>query len=322
MPIPDLHAQPPAADFIDNHADRYHPAFAVPPSEYDPAFGMFMIRSQPSNWGPPPSWEMIASTRAAALPLPARRLPSPPDEPSPPRPLAEPVEALKFWDTLFPLAMDQFKKEWPLEPEALIKSGLGIRNEKDWTSVFDKLEIAKQGYSNVDVGFKAKFRNVYRAIADTAVQPLMNVTKLVPDVEYITPVLGIIEILLEAAMIAARVRQEILGGFDDIDMTFSQVELFLQLYRGDENIQKASVNLISATFHAIESAIKFFLRSTWKKGLSATFKGEDYQRDIIESLASVKSLSAILINEAENSHKYGMGNDMKEILRRKLAKPF
>ncbi|KAK5658405.1 hypothetical protein OQA88_2382 [Cercophora sp. LCS_1] len=313
--IPDLSAQPPAADFIDNHADQYHPAFAVPPSEYDPASGLFLITSQPPNWGPPPSWEMIASTRAPAFPNAGRKPALPRDDPPPPRPLAEPVEALKFWDTLFPIAMDQFKKERPLEPETLVKLDLRIRDENNWTSVFDKLERAKQDYSNVDKGFKAKFRSVYRTIADNAMQPLMNVTRLVPDVEYVTPVLGIVEILLEAATTAARVRQQVLSGFDDIDMMFSQVELFLQIYRGDENIRRASVNLISATFHAIESAMKFFLRSTWKKGFSATFKGEDYQQDVTESLSNVKSLSATLINEAENSHQYEMSSSMKEILR-------
>lgn len=281
-----------------------------------------MIKSQPPDWCPPPSWEMMAAPQAGPLPLTARGLSSHPEEQPPPRPLAEPVEALKFWDTLFPLAMGQFKEEHPIEPEALVQSGIGIRNEQDWTSVFDKLETARQVYSNVDKGFKAKFKNIYRTLADRAVQPLLNITGLVPDVEYITPVLGIIEILLEAAKTASRVRQEILGAFDDIDMTFSQVELFLQLYGGDQNVQNASVSLISATFYAIESAIKFFVRSTWKKGFSATLKGEDYQKEIMESLANVKSLTTMMIDEAENSHKWAMSNAMKEILRRKLTEPF
>jgi hypothetical protein len=321
--IPDLHAQSPAVDFIDKRADQYHPAFAVPPSKYDPAFRMYMVESRPPNWGPPLSWEMMASTRPAAWPTPAPRLPSSPDEPPPrPRPLAEPVDALKFWDTLFPLAMDQFKAEGLVEPEELIKKGLGIRDAHDWTSVFDKFELAKQAYSNVDKGFKAKFRNVYRSIADTGVQPLMNVTKLVPNVEYITPVLGIVEILLEAATTAARVRNEILSGLDDVDMIFSQVELFLELYKADQNIRNASINLISAILNAVESSMRFFLRASWKKAFSAAFKAEGYQQDIVERLTNVKSLSTILINEAENSHKYEMSNKMREILRREFRAPF
>ncbi|KAK4450461.1 hypothetical protein QBC34DRAFT_349211 [Podospora aff. communis PSN243] len=315
--IPDLHVQSPVVDFIDNHADQYHPAFAVPPSKYDPAFRMYMVESRPPNWDPPLSWQMMASTRPAAWPTSSSRLPSPPEEPPPPpRPLAEPVNALKFWDTLFPLAMGQFKAEGLVEPEELVKKGLGIRDAHDWTSVFDKFELAKKAYSNVDKGFKAKFRNVYRSIADTGVQPLMNVTKLVPDVEYITPVLGIVEILLEAAMTAARVRNEILSGLDDVDMIFSQVELFLELYKADENIRKASINLIYAIFQAVESSMRFFLRASWKKAFSAAFKAEGYQQDTVETLTNVKSLSTILINEAENSHKYEMSTNMREILRR------
>lgn len=63
---------------------------------------------------------------------------------------------------------------------------------------------------------------------------------------------------IQAARNAAKVREAILGGFDNIDMMFSQVELFLEIFR-DDNIKEASVKLISATFHAIECVIGFFV---------------------------------------------------------------
>src|SRR5690606_24909529 len=67
-----------------------------------------------------------------------------------PRPLAEPAAALKFWDHLFDRAMDQFTFQRPAEPEPLLKLQVGcfrIRDKKDWTSVFDNLEAAKEQYA-------------------------------------------------------------------------------------------------------------------------------------------------------------------------------
>ncbi|KAK3360349.1 hypothetical protein B0T25DRAFT_128413 [Lasiosphaeria hispida] len=307
--IPNLHLQSSAVDFIDTRAEQYHAAFAVPPSRYDPAIGGFVVCV------PSPNLAMTQPTHAGASPSPADTSVTA-NDPPPPRPLAEPAAALRFWDSLFFQAMDQFALvEHPVEPPALVKLNFRIRDQRDWSGVFDQLERAKQEYSNVEKGFKAGFRRVYRSMADK-VQPLIGVANLVPDVDYITPVLGAVQVLLEAAKKAASVREAMLGSFDDIDMMFSQVELFLQIFEGDENITRASVNLIAATFHAVESVMMFFLKSNWKKGLSATFKGEEYQQEITESLENMRSLSKTLINEAENSHKFEVSNAMSEVLTR------
>lgn len=55
-----------------------------------------------------------------------------------------------------------------------------------------------------------------------------------------------------------------LCAFDDVDTMFTDIELFLQIYPGDENIQKASVDLIASTLFAIENVITFFLKGTCK----------------------------------------------------------
>lgn len=52
------------------------------------------------------------------------------------------------------------------------------------------------------------------------------------------------------------------GSFDDVDKIFTEVELFLQIYPGDENIERASINLIADTLLAAENVIGFFLRGT------------------------------------------------------------
>lgn len=55
-----------------------------------------------------------------------------------------------------------------------------------------------------------------------------------------------------------------LGAFDDVDTMFRDIELFSQIYPGDENIQKASVDLIASTLCAVENVITFFLKGTCK----------------------------------------------------------
>ncbi|KUI60968.1 hypothetical protein VP1G_08146 [Cytospora mali] len=232
----------------------------------------------------------------------------------PPRPLAEPVAALRCWDSLFTRAMESFKVKHADEPESIVKLKYSIRDKKDWTGVFEQLETAKKQYCKEDQGFKPVFRKVYRKFAEHVAQPLLGVSKFVPDVDYVTPVLGAVQVLLEAAKKAATVREVILRGFDDIEMTFSQIELFTQIYPGDENVTRASVDLIVATFHAIESVISFFIKSIWRRATSATLKKQDYQKPILDSLQDIKSQSESLIREADNSEKYEMSRAMRTIM--------
>lgn len=133
-----------------------------------------------------------------------------------------------------------------------------------------------------------------------------------------------------------------MGGLDDIDVMFSQVELFMELYEGDENINTASASLVATTFYAIECVIGFFVssickfvscsRSTpilnqcaciadqgmWmagKRGTKAVFQGKDYQLTIEESLKAIRDQSQKLIAEADNSDRYETTRAMKEVLR-------
>ena len=47
---------------------------------------------------------------------------------------------------------------------------------------------------------------------------------------------------------------------DSLEKMFGDVELFLATFPKDENLEKASVRLVVATFKAIEDAIGFFIR--------------------------------------------------------------
>lgn len=52
------------------------------------------------------------------------------------------------------------------------------------------------------------------------------------------------------------------GSFEDVEKMFSEVQLFLQIYPGDKNIEDSSIKLISDTLFAAENVIAFFLKGT------------------------------------------------------------
>lgn len=66
----------------------------------------------------------------------------------------------------------------------------------------------------------------------------------------------------KAARAASNVRKTLIGAFDEIETMFSEIELMLLLYPGDENIEKASVGLIVSSLVAAENVIEFFLKGT------------------------------------------------------------
>ncbi|XEV04922.1 hypothetical protein FSHL1_010209 [Fusarium sambucinum] len=307
--VPRISLQPPEVDFIDNHLDSRHPAFATPPSRYSPNHGAYMIcdplgQSQ-SLTRPESNRDLISQSNPS----------TPRNVQIPSRPLAaEPMEALKFWDSLFHRAMNQLKENHPTEPGS--KQEFSIRDKTDCTSVFDQLENAKESYCKKDRSFKAKLTRIYRKVTDNAAEPLLGVSKFVPNIDYVTPILGAVQILLEAAIKAAKVRQEALSAFDDIDKVFNQVEGYLQIYSNDENLEKAAVDLIATVFHAIECVISFFVKSPGKRAISVTFNKEGYQEAITESLSAIKVQGENLISQADMSGKFETSNGLQTILDR------
>ena len=192
--MPDLSRQSLAVDFIETHLDAHHPAFATPPSQYDPDLRLFVISEPQAQPGFPLEPYTMHMSQAASAPA---LLTGVEDERLAPRPLAKPSEALKFWDSLFEPAMKQFKEAHPTAPPELDQRNIGIRDQTDWTGVFDQLEKAKQEYSRVDRGFKARFRRVYRKFSENVAPPMLGTAGFIPDVDYVSPVLGAVQILLE-----------------------------------------------------------------------------------------------------------------------------
>ncbi|KAI0847284.1 hypothetical protein F5Y00DRAFT_263647 [Daldinia vernicosa] len=309
MTTPNLQSQSPAVDFIENHSAEFHSGFMVPASRYDFHLGAFIVTTtQPERYSPP-NLEALPGSNTPELEEPADAA-----EEIPSRPLAKPAEAMKFWDAIFPLAMAKFGNESPEEPKNRIKTGYSIRNKKGWKDVYDQLERARAVYTS-NKGIKGFTRKIYRGFAEGAAQPTLGVIKLIPDNDYLTtPVLGAVQVILESAKFAAKTRKEILSGFDDLDLMFSEVELFIETFPRDENIQNASVDLVVAVLAAVESVIGFLIQHS--RALAATFNGKEYQSHVKDHLERVKSASANLIRQASNSKTYNDSHLMQEILAR------
>ncbi|KAK6220697.1 hypothetical protein LQW54_001888 [Pestalotiopsis sp. IQ-011] len=116
----------------------------------------------------------------------------------------------------------------------------------------------------------------------------------------------------DATYKSAQVREEVLRSFNDILDVFSPVELFLSLFPGDQNIIKASTDLTVIILKAVEQAIVFFLRNSVKRGVEALFSGDDYGKDLRDSVNTVQSKSKSLMDEASKSYMFQQEMRKKE----------
>lgn len=66
----------------------------------------------------------------------------------------------------------------------------------------------------------------------------------------------------QASRAASPARKTLVASFDEVDKMFADIEMFLQIYPGDENIEKASVKLMAETLFAAENILGFFLQGT------------------------------------------------------------
>ncbi|KAL0261590.1 hypothetical protein SLS55_003020 [Diplodia seriata] len=184
------------------------------------------------------------------------------------------------------------------------KPGYDIRAKDDWDGVYDLLAVARTQYQR-EGGAVGLLRRVRRRAADN-VGPVAETarisSKLTPNDSYATPVLGAVEVLLDAVKTAANVRKQVLEGFDGLIPIFSDVELFLGTFPQDHNIWNASVDLTTTTLEAVERAIAFFVSNEFRKGASAIFHGSDYQASLLESLKRIEEKSRNLMGEAMKSH--------------------
>ncbi|KAF3062870.1 hypothetical protein CFAM422_010313 [Trichoderma lentiforme] len=292
-PFSDRTSRPAAVDFIDNRLPNYHPAFMNSTSHYDTEVGKYVPNTQVA----------VSTESSGAISL------SNSSEPldygiSSPRPNWTNIEALKCWNDLFPAALKRLISTSP-EPSGRSKSEYSIRQGKnDWNAVYNALENAKAKYeqSNKVAGM---LRKTGENIAPVA-QALKIASNMDPGSPYSTPVLGAVNIFLDAVKTAANVRQQVLEEFNDIIPKIYDIEFFLVTFPEDQHISSASLDLTVSILLAIEQTIGFFISNRFVRGVKAIGMGASYETDLLKSLNTIKAKSKTLLEEAEKSqmHKF------------------
>ncbi|KAF1973000.1 hypothetical protein BU23DRAFT_568555 [Bimuria novae-zelandiae CBS 107.79] len=126
-------------------------------------------------------------------------------------------------------------------------------------------------------GLVGKIRKVRRQAADNitpGAEAAKIASKVVLQDNVATPVVGAVEVILDAFKASAMVRNQVLNGFDDIVSIFSDVELFLTTFQSKE----------------------------FARGAMALFSGADYQKDLTDSLEMIQTKSGNLKQQADKSH--------------------
>ncbi|KAK3299643.1 uncharacterized protein B0H64DRAFT_440003 [Chaetomium fimeti] len=283
--------RPVTVDYIDHHVQKQHPMFVNPPVQYDPMSGQYAPVTEQYA---PMSGEYAPNNQALA--------PPPDGDDLPPRPDWTNINAMGFWNGIFPDAMTEFKKT--KEPRGRSSTDYSIRCPESWDEIYHRLEAAQAKYQQVGgpVGWLRKMR---RTVANN-ITPVAGAagfgTKAAPCDPIATPVLAAVELVLDAVKTAACVRQQAVDAFDGLIPIFSDVELFLGTFRGDVRIRRAAVDLTVTTLDAIERAIGFFISNEFLRGGKALLNGGDYEKSMVESLDMIKVRSSSLMEEAAKSH--------------------
>ncbi|KAK8001000.1 hypothetical protein PG991_013222 [Apiospora marii] len=180
---------------------------------------------------------------------------------------------MSFWAEVFPEAMRRLNEE-PQPYSGPYRPQWSVRDLREWRPVEEKLDMARKEYEHFNGHQKVgKFRRKLRSAMDNTVQPLKQAMKLVPDIEIASPVVGAIELLVDAYRQAATVRDTVHSGFDDLPETFGRMEFYLKSYPKDQNILEALIDLVLAIFKAVEEAIRFY---TSAQGGNVSYSVFDY----------------------------------------------
>jgi hypothetical protein len=289
-PIPAITKRAPTIDFIDQRLPKHHPLFATQAAQYDPMSKQYVPGNQVVGANTSNS---LVNAGAASTLSSSNNLVQ--------RPEWTDLNAMVFWNGAFGDSMSLFKRT--PEPKGRSGSVYDIREKADWNSVYDTLEMARKKY---EAG-GGPLRKARRKIADR-VTPGADAarigSKVVPQDNIATPVIGAVEIILDAVKTSASVRNQTLGGFDGLIPIFSDVELFLSTFEGDSNIRNASIDLTATTLESVERVIGFFISNEFARAGKAILSGGDYQKDLIDSLEMIQTKSRDLIQQALKSHMF------------------
>ncbi|PYI32150.1 hypothetical protein BP00DRAFT_494688 [Aspergillus indologenus CBS 114.80] len=282
-----------SVDFIDHHLPQINPVFDHPGIRYD------------CNEG-----EYVSPTAISTSPIE--------DDIIPPRPALPQVDAMRFWSDIFPDCMVELKKKQP-EPGSLMTKGCSIRSQSDWEGVRSQLDKAQTHYEVPKrTTAKGLFKKVYRKAADHTEQAKM-VSKLLAQVEYISPFIATIDILLDAAAMASKVREKVTTAFEPeaLEDDFESIEFFMATFPRDRKIRKTSIVLVVAIFQAIENAIAFFLSHEFSRTWRSLAQGSEYQDKLLGSIDVIQKHSSKLANQARKAEMHSTRVALEDLIRGK-----
>jgi hypothetical protein len=175
--IPKSHAQPLAVDFIDSRLPEYHPAFKNSQSHFDRALGKYVSSISETSMASDSLQPISNEIRHSRLP--------------------PPVEAMKFWNHIFKPSMDIFKDEKQY-PKPKLKPEYNIRDKDSWCDVHETLQKARENYDVSKKGYLGHLKSGVRKLADN-LGPVEQIATAVPNLDYVSPVLAAVEVILEVS---------------------------------------------------------------------------------------------------------------------------
>ncbi|KAI0401475.1 hypothetical protein F4802DRAFT_580381 [Xylaria palmicola] len=210
-------------------------------------------------------------------------------------------ETMKYWDMIFPSAMKEFQSMEDVRTTRHSDSAYDIRTEITWNDVYSKFETARQHYAD-ETGIARRVQRVFKWTANIATEPIRLATKVVPQTDIVSPVLAAVQVVLDAVKRSAEVRGKILEGFDELEDVFSDVELFLEIFPKEGLILNLAVSLLARVLSAMDKSILFFTRSSLGRGARVIMKQTDYEKPLLDSLASITTHSKKLMAQALKTH--------------------
>lgn len=175
--------QPPAVDYMDNYLSQHHAAFDWINSQtkFDAQAGAYVpLVGVVGHAAPDSPHRSRAQLMARA-----------------PRPFVPAADKLKFWESIFPKAMESLKNQHPVEPKGRTESGYSIRSLTCWEDVSAKLQEARDRYED-SAGVAGGFKKMMRKGADKA-KVAQAVINFVPEMDYVSPVLAVLKVVLNVS---------------------------------------------------------------------------------------------------------------------------
>jgi hypothetical protein len=183
-----LQLRHPAVDFVENRMQQYHPAYDMHGFSYNPNQGLF-LPTGPRSMTSSPSSLNAANTTTSPVPRPAPVV----------------VNDMKFWDEVFPKAMQKLNRTQTIKPGH--PSQWGIRRCSSWPDVQAKIEMARRDYDNFHGSqHVGKFRRKLRDVLDKSTVPLQQVVKGVPSADMSSPIVSVANILLDVCAVMAQLK--------------------------------------------------------------------------------------------------------------------